>query len=114
MSSGLPVTARAIVDAAIRAELTARIGQIEERVAKQEAIRKAARQAGLRKILDGILTIEEQICKLERGRGEADRVPIAKMPGLTPAQQLAELNNRTALRKGVNGHGHRSPWAGIF
>ena len=103
----------AIVVAATRAALEARVAELEQAIAKREEIRKAARQEALHKILDGILEIEEKVCKAERDHGGADRVPVRKMPGLTPAQQLAELNSRASLRKGLNGHG-RGKWAGIF
>ena len=104
----------AIAVAAARAAIAARVAELEQAIAKREEIRKAARQEALHKILDGILEIEEKVCKAERDHGGADRVPVRKMPGLTPAQQLAELNSRASLRKGSNGHGSRSMWDGVF
>jgi hypothetical protein len=108
---------RAAIESAVeaaRAAIVERVVTLEREIAKREEIRKAARQEALHKILDGILEIEERVCKAERDNGGPDRVPVRKMPGLTPAQQLAELNSRTAIRKGLNGHGSRSMWDGVF
>lgn len=79
---------RRIVDE-VQKQLDARIGEIEKIIDERNR-QRATTSAAIRKLLE----LDEKLCAIEEARGGTVRIPVAKMAGLTMAEQLGELRRR--------------------